>query len=134
MIFPYLSIPPDDVSRPLLRVTLFGALGEDEQQMIVDSGADISVMPARIARELGMPLNAGQSDSFEVADGTMAQAVVLDIAVETCGERFVLPVAFLERDNISPLLGQRGFFDRFEIRFRRSDGEFEVLPRKAERL
>lgn len=131
MEFPYIAIPNDDVARPMLPVTLFGPDSTVDDLFLVDSGADITLIPAHLARELGIPFKKGRIDSFQVADGTFVQARMIELEILACGRRFQLPAACLETDRVSPLLGQQGFFDGFEITFRRFDGVFEVEHRSA---
>ena len=81
------------------------------------------------ADELGIDLtNCAQHDYYAV-DGNIMHGWVVPVQLEINGiaHSIQIDVAFVEENEI-PLLGQSGFFDSFEVRFRGFNGVFEIIP------
>src|SRR3990167_6760207 len=86
--------------------------------MIVDTGADYSLLPKHLSKRLGVNL---QSDCrvFNTAGiGGVEKVFFLKSLKARLGkwERNV-PVGFLNRDNIPPLLGRHLFLESFDVVF-----------------
>lgn len=115
--------------RPLLPIQLSGAGKTIQYTALVDSGADISVMPHNTGLELGLvweeqvnPLRLG---------GAVASHETRIIAVKSLiGNLSEVPLIFAwsSLQNIPLVLGQTNFFNRFNITFRLSENLFEITP------
>ena len=103
--------------------------------MLVDSGADFSFVPRRIAEELRLPLHppahlirpAGE-EFRALESATYLQVTDKDVRGRQ-GRPFLLsPVLVPEDEQIleEPILGQVGFMDCFEVTFRRPVREFII--------
>jgi hypothetical protein len=129
------------VSRPIIALHL----AKDSKEMIVfavvDSGADHCVFPASIAEALGIPIpnqNAsvfsGSSEKPQIAYFEQVQATILPMDspdIETNQQPLTFPLFAGFCDTLEyigmGLLGQEGFFSRFEIRFHATQNYFEIL-------
>ena len=132
MLFRYTEYP-DGVLRPVVPVTLHGPVRSRQFGMLIDSGADVSVISGRTANFLGLELTGRKTEDFQLADGSRVLAISIEINATIADRTILLQLAVIDLPpgTISPLLGQRGFFDQFEVRFRRSHEEFEILPATA---
>lgn len=107
-----------EVARPVVDV-FFPALGRAET-MLLDSGADISLAPKKLADEMGLDWEAGKSRRYRGISPKPECAVaarVLEIEVELASfrGRFVVPFAFADAGDVPLLAGRRGFFERFRL-------------------
>jgi hypothetical protein len=118
--------------RPLLPLTLFHEGRTVDAIGLLDSGADVSVMPY----ELGVQLGAVWETSLPVVhlSGNLAQvearAIIVDARV---GHLPVARLAFAwtRSDEVPLLLGQVNFFAELDVCFFRSEGEFEIREKRS---
>jgi len=134
--FKEVRIGPFRTQRPLLAVKLTGPSRAVTTVMLVDSGADVSMIQLDLAEHLGLPLGKGErtggiSGGLDVFR-TQVQTEVfygpkllppLDLPVQVPTERGLPPVA---------LLGREAFFYQYDISFRMgytaAKGKFVLSP------
>lgn len=132
MQFPY-EIYPDDVHPkgyvvlPLLDVTLFYRGNSHAVKCLVDSGADESLFHSSVARGLGIELDAGEPRIYFPVGGSPITGFVHRLSLQIHGfdERIEIEAGFSEENHLS-LLGQDGFFESYEVIFRRYEKRFEI--------
>ena len=87
--------------------------------MLLDSGADLSLAPRRIAERLGLRLDDGVKmmlQGISPRPECSVEAVLMDVflILEPAGWRFRVPVAFTEADG--PFLaGRDGFLELLKV-------------------
>ena len=102
------------VQRPMADVLLHDKSGNPYTlAMLVDSGADISVLSPQVAQILGVKIRTGQRCVFRGIGGTMV-AYVHHIPVRIGDLTMDLPVAIPLRE-VSNLLGRMGTLDLCNI-------------------
>lgn len=115
------------VARPVAKVDFWSKLSNNwiEIIMLVDSGADYSLLPKFYAEDLGINLekDCKPYSTFGVG-GSETVYVLRKIKVKLGNWEFTLPVGFLERDNIPPLLGRQNFLEDFKVTFFRYTTSF----------
>jgi len=127
MKFPYKKIPIIDsrtqkisyVFRPIIPVTLSFKGNSVSYEVLIDSGADECIFDTEIARILHLPLNEEKEKSFGGISGGEIKAYRQGIEMSAGGVSFVTEVYFspdLSRMGYG-ILGQKGFFDHFRVRF-----------------
>lgn len=86
--------------------------------MIVDTGADYTILPRFYAYDLGINLHKDCIAYQTFGIGGKEKVYLLKNAKVKFGrwQRFV-PVGFLNRDDISPLLGRQEFLEIFKVTF-----------------
>ena len=107
-------------NRPYLRVALIDGGRDFSCYAIVDSGADDCMFPSAFAAQLGLELTTGRPYLFSGAGSRGQLAYFFDIEIEIAGvQKYRLPVGFTQALDASRvgLLGQNGFFDRFDVSF-----------------
>jgi hypothetical protein len=132
MEFPY-EIYPDDVHPkgyvvlPLLDVTLFYRGRRHDVRCLVDSGADECLFHSSVAENLGIELESGESRTYLPVGGSAIKGFVHRIGLQIHGfdERIEIEAGF-SRENQLSLLGQAGFFENYEVIFRRYEKRFEI--------
>jgi hypothetical protein len=115
--------------RPLIQLTL-SHKSSLEVQGLVDSGADVSVMPYSVGVQLGLSWN-DYHNRYRLS-GNMAAYEARPVVIQGHLGQFEpveLGFTWTNADNIPIILGQTNFFDAFDVCFFRSEGFFEVKSR-----
>lgn len=97
---------------------------------LIDSGADISVMPKYFADMLGINLSTELEASYGI--GGFVDSVQTKIKVKIFDEienhEFEIPIKIVLNNNKFPiLLGRKGFFDKFLICFNESQEQVSLI-------
>ena len=113
---------PDDtwVRTPSIPITLIGEKESVDLIALVDSGADISVIPKEIAEVLGLKLEGEIEPAFGVGGTVPTIQTQVNVRVGRQHEdyRFSMPIKVIMSDyDLPPLLGRKGFFQEFIITF-----------------
>jgi hypothetical protein len=127
MRFPY-----DATQRPTLPLSLSGPNGSCEAVALVDSGADVNVLPWNLGLALGLVWNPNKA-TLRVAgipDRAAAMPVLIPVSFADFS-RITLGFAWCQSENVPLVLGQTNFFIEFDICFFRSRMEFQVVRRSV---
>ena len=109
--------------RPIAKVSFWSRKFNiwDEITMIVDTGADYIVLSHYLAEELGIDLEQGCSVFYTSGVGGKEIVYVLEKQRVKLGKwEREIPVGFLEKDTIPPLMGRQLFLETFESHFSKS--------------
>jgi hypothetical protein len=120
-------------SLPIVSVRLACKGKNQKVWAIIDSGADVSVFNADIASLLGIAPNTGSPYPLSGLVGGSIDAWLHPVEL-TLGEfsSVAINVAFTNTSMPeASVLGQRGFFDNFQIRFQRYKNQIEIYPRST---
>lgn len=135
MKFPYVKVPREDprekwVSRPLIPIFLFGPKSKILTYALIDSGADLSLFSAELAKEIGLDLEKGIKTLFSGIEGGQVVAYLHKIKVQIMGMTEMLEIfaGFTYAKGVTAILGQEGFFDAFKIKFDRRHNTIEINP------
>ena len=125
MRFPY-----DAKLRPTLPVSLRGPTATREVMALVDSGADVNVLPWSLGVQLGLAWNPNKA-TIRVAgfaDRAFAMPVLLSMEFADFAE-ITQAFAWCQSDDMPLVLGQTNFFMEFDLCFFRSKLEFQAVRR-----
>jgi hypothetical protein len=134
-IFPYKEKPHPvfgQISRPVLAIDLFvPRFGQwlTVQDVLADTGADLSVVPFALGRafvddvEAGVPVSLRES----ITAVSTPNAFMHTLTARLGDFQFEMPVAIALANNMPPIFGRRDALDRFVARF--VSGEEFVLER-----
>ena len=119
-----------DTLRPVIPVELVGHR-TIPYEVLVDSGADISIFDAQIGTLAGIDVEAGEPSMLSGVTGTTETFYIHKVTLILNDFKFQTKVGFLP--NMTPLgygvLGQRGFFDIFVVKFDLVKEEIELKQR-----
>jgi hypothetical protein len=123
------TVRGETVYRPVARVAL-----RNEGKTVVffpyiDSGADVTLIPRSIGEALGLGLN--KSDIEELAgigEGKVA-VVRQQVGMSVGSTTFPCEIAWALIEEVPPLLGRKGVFDRFSVEFREWERKVVLVPR-----
>lgn len=108
------------IHRPIAQVLFWSKVYQrwSEVWMIVDTGADYSLLPRFMADELKINLETECKvfNTFGVGGGERVYFLP-KIKVKLGSWERIIPVGFLERNEIPPLLGRHKFLETFETLF-----------------
>ncbi|MBI4160302.1 MAG: aspartyl protease family protein [Candidatus Yanofskybacteria bacterium] len=101
-------------------------------EVLVDSGADFCIFDAQIAEVLGIDVLRGDKQEVWGITGVGEPYYVHDVTLKVGGWPYSVRVGFLP--NIARMgygvVGQKGFFDIFVVKFDFLKEEIELIPRK----
>lgn len=113
---------------PAIRISVFNGSNKADYYALIDSGADISIFPAIVARRIGIDLTTGKKDKGLGCGGNFDMFLFDDVLIAVGGDEFGIPVCFVENDQQPPLLGLKGLFDRYKVIIDKNKKEVELKP------
>jgi hypothetical protein len=112
---------------PAIPIRLSGVAKTFAVLALIDSGADMSVLPYEFANVLGIDLSTCDQTSVQVASGTSSMYVCPSgITAEAFGVSFQLNGVFASTG--IPLLGRLDFFSRFLVEIDQRNHKFKLRP------
>jgi len=115
--------------RPVARVYLRASRGPWlPHVMLVDSGADFTLLPRTIGQILG--LRKSSADQWHRAGGVTGEIWVTmrRMRMRIGPHEFTADVGWAQEDGTPLLLGRADVFELFDVRFRQSDRVVDFLP------
>lgn len=115
------------ISRPIARVDFWSKAIKNwvEIIMLIDTGADYTLLPKFYAEDLGINLEKDcQPFSTLGIGGSEAVYLIKKMQIKLGDWQLEIPVGFLKRDNIPPLLGRQSFLEDFKVLLFRHTTEF----------
>jgi hypothetical protein len=121
--------PQRPFRRPYLIVRLINGDRHKDVISLVDSGADLCLFHSDIGRMLGIEIEAAPELAFQGVSGKKEVAYLHRVDLVVRGlNAITLDVGFTNSMAVGTgLLGQRGFFEQFQINFELSQKSFEVV-------
>lgn len=91
--------------------------------MLVDSGAELSLISLKFGQNLGYALADAEATLVAETIGGNVEYVLRNLEMTIDGHTFIATVAWLQTDPAGEqlLLGREVVFDRFNIEFRQAD-------------
>jgi hypothetical protein len=116
----------EPISRPVADVE-FRTVARDwiRCHPYIDSGADVTLVPLSLGRLLGLEI---EKDKIEELYGLGRQGIPVifkRVAVRIGGYVFETQIAWALTEEVIPLLGRTGIFDRFHVCFRQDKKTIE---------
>jgi len=106
------------IFRPFIEVQLYVSKRKEwiPVEMLVDSGADYTMLPRRYAGILGIDLNTDCSAKITAGiGGSETMYMYKSLGIEINEWRKKIPVGFLSRDDVPPLLGRLKCLEVLEV-------------------
>ena len=124
---PVLSENLGVVYRPYGRATLIHRDGSGygerivEETFLIDSGADVTVIPHRTGIELKLPsAKEGELRSLGGISGSILVAY-RQVEMEIGDHRFSCKIAWAQTERVPPILGRLDVFDEFHVELRQKE-------------
>lgn len=108
---------------PNYHVTLKHREYQINATMLVDSGAEVSLITNKLGRDLGYALADSESTLLAETIGGTVEYVLRNVEMTINKHTFIAPVAWLQQDTGGEqlLLGREVVFDRFDIEFKQAE-------------
>ena len=130
LVFPYIvnsHFATDNVARPFLPIALRYQQNDLHPLALLDSGADVNVLPFHVGAELGVNWEeqqrilglAGFTEKVE------ARGIVLDLQIGPWPS-IRMAFAWAQLEDAPIILGQVNFFQQIDVCFSRSRTQFEL--------
>jgi Aspartyl protease len=117
------------VIKPYLRITLSHNSSSVELDALIDSGADVSIFHASLAKALGLDVEAGLQQHFRGISGEPIPSYFHTLQLQVMGlSPIQVAVAFTDSPGVVALLGQADFFQAHQIKFERYKERIEINP------
>ena len=119
----------ETVFRPVARVIL---QHQDKTVIFfpyIDSGADVTLIPRSIGEALGLGLEKSDIEELAgVGEGKVA-VVRRQVTMSVGSTSFDCEIAWALIEEVPPLLGRKGVFDRFSVEFREWERKVVLVSR-----
>ncbi|MCX6703102.1 MAG: retropepsin-like aspartic protease [Candidatus Zambryskibacteria bacterium] len=119
--------------RPVMPIKLLGSNGPIGYEVLVDSGADMCIFHAEIGEALGIDIKKGKPREVFGVGGKSSIYYLHTVTIEVGGWEYEIEGGFMSdvSGRIMPygIVGQRGFFSNFIIKFDLAKEEIELKKR-----
>ncbi len=123
----------DGVLRPIIPIKLKNKNQEIGYHVLVDSGADICLFDAQMAEAIGIDIKNGKAREVFGVGGKASLYYLHKVVIEVGGWGYEIEAGFMP--NVSGprirygLVGQKGFFENFIVKFDLQKEEIELKQR-----
>ncbi len=120
----------EDLWSPMYDVTLKSAHGELRNcRMLIDSGADISLISKKTGKELGLQRSEEEEALTAQGVGGIVHYLLRKIVVVIDTYAIAISVAWCQNDEITDMiLGRKDVFDAFNVEFRQKEQKIIFTP------
>ena len=136
MRFPYKKFKLADgieLFKPIIPIGLLFNGKQIRYEALIDSGADFNIFNAEIGEIIGINIRDGKKVQFSGIAGEPFEVYLHGLTLEVGGWQYKIVAGFSYE--ISPygfgILGQKGFFDLFRVKFIFSKGIIEITPERS---
>jgi hypothetical protein len=129
MKFRYKKYGPG-ILRPVIRIEVIKNDIEVPYEVLVDSGADICIFDASVAIVLGIDLLKGERYQVSGVTGSPQYYYIHKVTLNIGGTEYSTDVGFMVMtNNAYGIVGQKGFFDKFVVKFDLQKEDLELKAR-----
>jgi hypothetical protein len=127
--FKYLRYPPN-ILRPVIPIVVQAGDRSARYEVLVDSGADISLFSAELGEFLGIDVASGEPGKLVGVTGVPEIYYLHPVRIIVGGRAYSVQAAFSQSVGRGRhgLVGQQGFFDLFKITFDFLNEDIELVP------
>ncbi|MEK7501205.1 MAG: hypothetical protein AAB642_03720 [Patescibacteria group bacterium] len=120
------------ILKPIISIKIGWGGNELNYTALIDSGADFCIFDAEVGEYLGLDVKSGDPEKFGGIQETGAAVAYLhDVVLNIGGGSYKTKVGFsydIAKHGFG-VLGQKGFFDIFVVKFDLAKEEIELKPR-----
>lgn len=140
MIFKYFEFPlrktsnilGRSISRPIIPIRISFNGVSARYAALIDSGADFCILDAEVGEYLGINVKSGLKEVFggvQEASGSVAYFHEITLSIGEHDAKTLIGFSYDIAKHGYGLLGQKGFFDIFIVKFDLIKKEIEIKPR-----
>jgi len=106
-----------DGHKAFVWVRIFGRSVEVNLDMILDTGASLTLLNRKLIPVLRLDVERGEPIDVMVANKEVARAYVHELVIDFLGRRMIVPAAICPDWDTQNLLGMQGFFEQMVVAF-----------------
>ena len=121
------------ISRPVIPIRITSCGNSLQYSALIDSGADFCIFDGEVGQYLGIDVRSGAKEVFGgVQERGGAEAFLHKVTLNIGGWDYETTVGFSHdiAKHGSGILGQKGFFDMFTVKFDLTKEDIELKERK----
>ena len=120
------------ILRPVIPIEIINKDHSLHYEVLVDSGADFCIFDAEIGELLGLDITSGEKRSVSGITGVPEIYYAHSVTIKVGGWPYKIQAGFLPKIAQSGfgIVGQKGFFDIFIVKFDLLKEEIELKERK----
>ncbi len=137
MKFPYFKFPlparseffGSSILKPIIPIELVGKADSVRYDALIDSGADFCIFDAAIGETLGLDVRSGKAERFggiQEAGASSAYFHEITLVIGGWKYRTTVGLSYDIAKHGYGILGQKGFFDLFTVKFNYPKEEIEL--------
>lgn len=119
----------NSILKPIIPIKISSGKNIIKYATLLDSGADFCIFDAEIGENLGLNINSGKKLSFGGIQGKAnSEAFLHEVVINVGGWDHIISAGFsydIAKHGYG-ILGQKGFFDIFTVKFDLSKQEIEL--------
>lgn len=102
---------------------------EEGVMCLLDSGADYSVLPKDLGEKLGIDFSELKVvDAPEAIAGKInVKCYVSSLSIKFLGAKILTEVIWIDKENVMPVIGRKGFFDKFDVYFKQATDKITLV-------
>jgi hypothetical protein len=112
-----------NILRPLVRLEAYSEVGGDWlvlENVLADTGADISVLPSSMGEALVFDVKSPRKPHIKgIAPQARVRVYIHKLRFRLNSKEWSLPVAIADTDNVPPILGRVNGLDLFNANFKK---------------
>ena len=110
--------------RPIIPIIIIYKTKLVQFEALIDSGADYNIFHGDIAAYLGIKLTSGSRRNITGISGNKLKGYEHKVTMQTESHQFQTTITFSNQlpENSLAVLGNKGFFDKFNVNFNLRDG------------
>ena len=113
------------ILRPLVEIEIFSQIRDDweiVEEVLVDTGADISVLPRFIGEAIINDITTGEYIEIKgIVPTSILIGFIHTLKVKVAGKEFETKVAIADSNDVQPILGRYAALDLFGIEFKKGN-------------
>lgn len=130
--FPFIDLQSENlgkIRKPFAIASLMNGEKHVQDIFLVDSGADVTLIPKSFGIKLGLkpPLKKDIKFLGGIAGGVPVAHCSMDMTIGKI--RFLCRVAWAQVEDVPPVLGRVDVFDKFDIEFKQRDRKILFKPK-----
>lgn len=114
------------ILRPIIPVGLRYKDKSIHYEALIDTGADFCIFPIELASNLGINILKHKAIYFSGVGSEPIRGFIVDVTL-SIGKIEVLIKAVFAESGITRILGQKGFFDHFDVRLSYKKRTIEIV-------
>lgn len=122
------------ILRPVVEIRVKHTDTSIRYEVLVDSGADICLFSAAIGEAIGIKVESGKKNEVMGVGGKFSIYYIHPVVIEVGGWAHNIEAGFMPdvAGHVMPygIVGQKGFFDNFVVKFDLLKEDIELKPRK----